>query len=82
MPMGILSGTEYTAGAAMIPRGGTLLMFTDGLTDSIAANNPEGRLCGAISDCPAKTMRNLKSLIDPRLKEDDVTILIVKRAER
>jgi sigma-B regulation protein RsbU (phosphoserine phosphatase) len=82
MPMGIFSGTKYRAGAATVPTGGTLLLFTDGLTDSIPGNDPEGRLCGAISDNPAKTMSNLKLLIDPGLKEDDVTILLVKRTER
>ena len=82
MPMGLLSSAEYEAGAAIVPSGGTLLLFTDGLTDSIPGNDPEGRLRGAISDNPAKTMSNLKSLIDPRFKEDDVTILLVKRTER
>ena len=82
MPMGLLSSAEYEAGAAIVPSGGTLLLFTDGLTDSIPGNDPEGRLRGAISDNPAKTMSNLKSLIDPRFQEDDVTILLVKRTER
>jgi len=82
MPMGLLSCTEYEAGAAILSPAGTLLLFTDGLTDSIPGNDPAGRLRGAISDNPAKTMSNLKSLIDPRFNEDDVTILLVKRTER
>jgi sigma-B regulation protein RsbU (phosphoserine phosphatase) len=65
MPMGLLSGAEYLAGAAIVPFGGTLLLFTDGLTDSISGNDPESRLRGAISDKPAKTISNLKLLIDP-----------------
>jgi len=79
MPMGLLSSAEYEAGAAIVPFGGTLLLFTDGLTDSISGNDPESRLRGAISDNPAKTISNLKLLIDPRCKEDDITILLVKR---
>ena len=79
MPMGLLSSAEYEAGAAIVPFGGTLLLFTDGLTDSISGNDPESRLRGAISDSPAKTISNLKLLIDPRCKEDDITILLVKR---
>jgi len=79
MPMGLLSGAEYEAGAAIVPFGGTLLLFTDGLTDSISGNDPESRLRGALSDNPAKTISNLKLLIDPRCKEDDITILLVKR---
>jgi len=82
MPMGLLSGAEYEAGAAIVPFGGTLLLFTDGLTDSISGNDPESRLHGAISDNPAKTISNLKLLIDPKCKEDDITILLVKRTGR
>ena len=79
MPMGLISDAEYAAGAANIPFGGTLLLFTDGLTDSIPGDDPAGRLRGAISSNPAKTMSNLKSLMDQRFKEDDVTILLIKR---
>lgn len=82
IPMGLRCGAEYEAGAAIVPFGGTLLLFTDGLTDSISGNDPESRLRGAISDNPAKTISNLKLLIDPRLKEDDITILLVKRTGR
>ena len=82
MPMGLLSGAEYEAGAAILPFGSTLLLFTDGLTDSISGNDPESRLRGAISDNPAKTISNLKLLIDPRCKQDDITILLVKRTGR
>ena len=82
MPMGLLSGAEYEAGAAIVPFGSALLLFTDGLTDSISGNDPESRLRGAISDNPAKTISNLKLLIDPRCKQDDITILLVKRTGR
>jgi serine phosphatase RsbU (regulator of sigma subunit) len=82
VPMGLLSGAEYEAGTAIVPSGGTLLLFTDGLTDSIPGNDPESRLRAAISANPAKTMSNLSSLINPGFKEDDVTILLVKRTEQ
>ncbi|MBV8867575.1 MAG: serine/threonine-protein phosphatase [Acidobacteriaceae bacterium] len=82
MPMGLLSGAQYQAGRAIIPFGGTLLLFTDGLADSIPGNDPETRLCGAVADNPAKTLVNLRLLMDLRFKEDDVTILLVKRTER
>ena len=82
MPMGLLSGAEYEAGAAIVPFGSALLLFTDGLTDSISGNDPESCLRGAISDNPAKTISNLKLLIDPRCKQDDITILLVKRTGR
>src|SRR5580698_5430643 len=60
-----------------LPRG-TLLVFTDGLTDSISGKNPESRLSDALADTPGRTMSNLKSLVDPKLNADDVTILLVK----
>jgi len=82
LPMGLLSGAEYTVGAASIPFGGTLLLFTDGLTDSIRGEDPASRLREAISGNTAKSMSNLKSLIDPKLKEDDVSILLIKRMTR
>jgi sigma-B regulation protein RsbU (phosphoserine phosphatase) len=82
LPMGLLSGTQYETGTAAIAPGGTLVLFTDGLTDSISGSDVEGRLRGAIADNAADTISHLKSLIDPSLKEDDVTILVVKRAKQ
>lgn len=79
IPLGLLSNAEYESRTAVIPSGGTLLLFTDGLTDSIPGDDPDARLRCALADDPAVTMSNLKSLIDPRFNEDDVTILLVKR---
>jgi serine phosphatase RsbU (regulator of sigma subunit) len=81
IPMGLRSNAEYEAGTAFIPFGGFLLIFTDGLTDSIPGNDTEGRLRDAMADNPVKTMSNLKSLIDPRFNEDDITILLLRRTE-
>ncbi|HEY7209107.1 MAG TPA: PP2C family protein-serine/threonine phosphatase [Bryobacteraceae bacterium] len=79
MPMGLLGTAQYESRTSIIPNGGILLLFTDGLTDSIAGSDPESRLRNSIRDSAAETLSNLKSLIDPKLKEDDVTILLVKR---
>jgi serine phosphatase RsbU (regulator of sigma subunit) len=79
-PLGLFSEAEYEARAAEISPGGALLVFTDGLTDSIQGKNPENRLCEAFAETAEQTMANLKSLIDPKFNEDDVTILLVKRA--
>jgi len=80
MPIGLLSGAEYEAAKAILPCGGTLLLYTDGLTDSIPGDDPEGRLRSAWTGDLAKTMSNLTSFMDPGLSADDVTILLVKRA--
>jgi len=79
MPLGLLTGAEYESGTASIPPGGTLLMFTDGLTDAIPGDAPEARLCDALAGGSAKTMLQLKALIDPKFHEDDVTLLLVRR---
>jgi hypothetical protein len=49
------------------------------LTDSIQGKNPENRLRDAFAVSAGRTMANLKSLVDPKFNEDDVTILLVKR---
>jgi serine phosphatase RsbU (regulator of sigma subunit) len=62
----------------MTPRT-SLLIYTDGLPDSIRGPDPEETLCRALSDDLLRTMTNLKALVDPRMNEDDVTVLLVKR---
>ena len=79
IPMGLLRAAQYESHASIIPNGGILLLFTDGLTDSIAGNDAGSRLQTSVCDSAAETLSHLKSLIDPKLKEDDVTILLVKR---
>ncbi len=78
-PLGLFVDAEFEARKAVIGPGGTLLIFTDGLTDSIQGEHPENRLREAFAESAAQTMANLKSLIDPKFNEDDVTILLVKR---
>ena len=82
LPLGLFTGTQYEVRTNVIRPGATLLLFTDGLADSIAGENPDSSLRDALADSPEKTMSNLKSLVDPELKEDDVTILLVKRTRR
>ena len=57
LPLGLFPGAEYEAGTAVIPPGGALLLFTDGLTDSIPGKNPDDRLCGAMADNSGRTMK-------------------------
>jgi serine phosphatase RsbU (regulator of sigma subunit) len=79
MPLGLFPEAVYEARTALLYPGGTLLVFTDGFTDSISAENAEDRLRYALADTSGKTMHLLKSLVDPHFNEDDVTILLVKR---
>ena len=78
-PLGLFVDAEYEARTAVMSQGSTLLIFTDGLTDSIQAEYPEDRLRDAIAESVGRTMANLKSLVDPKFNEDDITILLVKR---
>ncbi len=79
MPLGLFGVAEYEARVGVIPRGGALLVFTDGLTDSIQGKDPANRLRDALADSSRETMSSLKSLVDPTHNEDDITILLVKR---
>jgi sigma-B regulation protein RsbU (phosphoserine phosphatase) len=79
MPLGLFPKAAYESRSALLAPAGVLLIFTDGLTDSIAGENAESRLRDALADRSGKTMTILQSLIDPHFNEDDVTILLVKR---
>lgn len=79
LPLGIFIDAQYEARTVSIAPGGTLLIFTDGLTDSIRGKQPENRLCDAFAESAGRTMANLKLLIDPKFNEDDVTIVLVRR---
>jgi sigma-B regulation protein RsbU (phosphoserine phosphatase) len=77
-PLGLFIDAEYEGRTTVMGLGATLLVFTDGLTDSIQGN-PENRLRDAFAESAERTMANLKSLVDPKFNEDDITILLVKR---
>lgn len=79
MPLGLFPEAAYEARTALLSPAGALLVFTDGLADSISGENAEDRLRDALADSSGRTMMILKSLVDPRLNEDDVTILLVRR---
>ena len=79
IPLGLFAGAEYNVGTAVIPPGGALLLFTDGLIDSIRAENPSDRLRDALADDSRRTMATIESFVDPKLNADDVTILLLKR---
>jgi len=78
-PLGLFIDAEYEARTTVIGSGDTLLIFTDGLTDSIQGKDPENHLRDALAESTGGTMANLKSLVDPKFNEDDVTILLVQR---
>jgi len=79
IPLGLFAGAEYRVGTAVIPPGGALLLFTDGLIDSIPVENPTDRLRETMADDSRRTMATIESLVDPKLNEDDVTILLLNR---
>ena len=78
-PLGLFVDAEYETRTAAMSQGSTLLIFTDGLTDSIQEEHPENRLRDAFAKSVGRTMANLKLLVDPKFNEDDVTILLVER---
>ena len=80
LPLGLFASTEYEVRAATMQPGDLLLIFTDGLPDSISGEDPGRRLRDALTSEPGGSLANLKRLVDPVLSEDDITILLVKRA--
>ncbi|HME07517.1 MAG TPA: PP2C family protein-serine/threonine phosphatase [Bryobacteraceae bacterium] len=79
MPLGLFSEAVYESRTALLSPAGALLLYTDGLTDSISGENAESRLRDALADSSRRTIANLKSLVNPKFNDDDVTILLVKR---
>ena len=82
MPLGLFIEAAYTAETALLPPGGALLFFTDGLPDSIPGEDAEARLRDALASDSGKAMDLLKSLGDPNFNEDDITILLMRRNPR
>jgi serine phosphatase RsbU (regulator of sigma subunit) len=78
-PLGLFDDAQYETRSAVLSQGTTLLIFTDGLTDSIRGEHPENLLRDAFAESAGRTMANLKALVDPKFNEDDITILLVKR---
>lgn len=79
-PLGPLNDAKYETGTSIINPGGSLLLFTDGLTDAIPGNRPEDCLSKALANDSASAVSSLKSLIGPKSHEDDITMLVVNRA--
>ena len=64
----------------MLEPGGALLLFTDGLPDSIRHHDPEARIRDAISAAGSPTIASLAALVDRRLNADDITMVLVRRS--
>jgi serine phosphatase RsbU (regulator of sigma subunit) len=79
MPLGLIHGADFKCQKVVIPPGGTLLFFTDGLTDGIGGEKPEERVCEVIAGKPASAISNLQSLLSPNFNDDDITILLLTR---
>jgi serine phosphatase RsbU (regulator of sigma subunit) len=79
MPLGLIREAKFECHTVIIPPGGRLLFFTDGLTDGIGGQKPEERVCEAIENDSGRAMWNLKSMLNPKFNEDDVTILLLTR---
>ncbi len=78
-PLGLFLDARYGSLTAVLSPDSTLLIFTDGLTDSMQGEHPENLLRDAFAENAERTMANLKSLVNPKFNQDDITILLVKR---
>jgi sigma-B regulation protein RsbU (phosphoserine phosphatase) len=57
-PLGLFADAEYESRTGVIRLGCTLLIFTDGLTDSIQVEHPENRSRDALAESAERTMAN------------------------
>ena len=81
LPLGLFASAEYQTRVTTMQAGDLLLVFTDGLPDSVSGESPDKRLRDALTGEPTSSLANLKQLVDPVLNEDDITILLVKRVQ-
>jgi sigma-B regulation protein RsbU (phosphoserine phosphatase) len=79
VPLGLMPEAQFKSQQVVIPPGGKLLFFTDGLPDGIGVSKPEQRICEAMMDDSGMPMSTLKSLLNPKFNEDDITILLLTR---
>ena len=79
LPLGLFAKATYEKRLAMLAPGETLLIYTDGLTDSVSGDSPQDLLRTAVTTDPHESLSNLKALIDPKLNEDDITVLVARR---
>jgi len=91
LPLGIFCSSEYTTRWMHLQPGETLLLYTDGLTDSFNPDDAEygiDRLCEFVNLCPARSGRALVEACaedwtkfrDGMVMGDDLTIMAVWRA--
>jgi serine phosphatase RsbU (regulator of sigma subunit) len=81
MPLGLVPEAEFECRQVVLPPGGRLLFFTDGLIDGIGGQMPEELVREAIGNS-GDPMSKLKALLNPRYNQDDITILLLMRAPR
>jgi sigma-B regulation protein RsbU (phosphoserine phosphatase) len=79
IPLGMFEASSYDSQSATLAPGGVLLLFTDGLTDAIRADDPDEHLAAVMSRQPDISISRIRALCDPALIEDDVTIVRLAR---
>ena len=79
MALGWFEDAAYDVRTMIMPVGSTLLLFTDGLPDAIGGADPEGRIREALASRRPDALAAVRSLVDPKFNEDDVTVLLVRR---
>jgi len=79
VPLGLFANAEYTTQSATLNPGGTLVLFTDGLVDSVPGTSLQERLQDIVTSDSGNAVEGIKSLIDAKFNQDDVTFLLVRR---
>ena len=79
VPLGMFAASKYDERTFEMQRGARLLLYTDGLPDSIRGEDPEGRIREVVRTAHGRTLAALSALVDRRLNADDVTMVLVTR---
>jgi sigma-B regulation protein RsbU (phosphoserine phosphatase) len=78
LPLGLFADASYEARTAILEPGGALLLFTDGLPDSIRGDDPDARIRETVAATPS--LASLTAMVDAGLSADDITMVLVRRS--
>ena len=78
LPLGLSPNATYEVRTLELARGGSLLLFTDGLPDSIPGEDPEARSREVLAGKQVRSLYRIMTLVDPKLSEDDISVWLVR----
>lgn len=78
VPLGLFPDVGYEAGSCAIHPGDALLLFTDGLPDAIRSDDPEAGIRTILTSADPSVPALMRA-VDPALRADDITLVLLRR---